>query len=87
VERESLRSPAQRETLQVALAAVLGEPVRLVVEPGVASDSPALREAAERARRQSEAEKIIQDDPFVQSMLEQFKSARIVPGSIKPSLQ
>jgi len=88
VERESLRAPAHANKLQAALAALLGAPaLRLEVEAGVASDSPALREAAERARRQREAEKIIQDDPFVQSMLEQFKSARIVPGSIKPSLQ
>jgi DNA polymerase-3 subunit gamma/tau len=88
VERESLRAPAHAGKLQAALATLLGAPaLRLEVEAGVAADSPALREAAERARRQSEAEKIIQDDPFVQSMLEQFKSARIVPGSIKPSLQ
>jgi DNA polymerase III subunit gamma/tau len=40
--------------------------------------------AAEKQRRQREAEQIIQNDPLVQEMLAQFKTARIVPGSIKP---
>jgi DNA polymerase-3 subunit gamma/tau len=47
-------------------------------------DTPAKRIAAERQRRQQEAEKIIRNDPLVQEMLAQFKTARIVPGSIKP---
>ncbi|HEX7383224.1 MAG TPA: DNA polymerase III subunit gamma/tau [Burkholderiaceae bacterium] len=87
VERESLRTPALADKLQAALAALLGAPLRLEVEAGVASDSPALREAALRERRQHEAERIIQDDPLVQSMLQQFKTARIVPGSVKPIVQ
>jgi DNA polymerase-3 subunit gamma/tau len=87
VERESLRAPAQRERLQAALGALLRRPVRIEVEPGVAADSPALRDAAERTRRQREAERIIHEDPFVQSVLQQFKSARIVPGSVKPTVQ
>jgi DNA polymerase III subunit gamma/tau len=84
VEREMLRAAAQREKLQTALAAILGRPVRLELEAGVAEDSPARREAAERARRQQEAEQIIHDDPLVQALLQQYKSARIVPGSVKP---
>jgi DNA polymerase III subunit gamma/tau len=40
--------------------------------------------AAERERRQQEAERIIQNDPLVQDLLAQFPGARIVPGSIKP---
>ena len=84
VEREMLRAPAHCEKLQVALEAVLGHAVRLVVEAGVAQDSPARRDAAERARRQAEAEKIIQDDPLVKALLAQYTTARIVPGSVKP---
>jgi DNA polymerase III subunit gamma/tau len=87
VERESLRAPAQAQKLQAALAALLDRPARIEIEAGVADDSPALRDAAERARRQHEAERIIHDDPFVQSMLQQFKTARIVPGSVKPTVQ
>jgi DNA polymerase III subunit gamma/tau len=84
VEREMLRAPAHREKLQAALAAILGRAVQLELEPGVAEDSPARRDAAERERRQSEAEQIIHDDPLVKALLQQYKSARIVPGSVKP---
>ncbi|HSN32675.1 MAG TPA: DNA polymerase III subunit gamma/tau [Ideonella sp.] len=87
VERESLCAPALRDKLQAALAALLGRPLRLEVEAGPAADSPALRETALRERRQEEAERIIHDDPLVQSMLQQFKTARIVPGSVKPIVQ
>jgi DNA polymerase-3 subunit gamma/tau len=85
VERESLRSNALREKLQAALAEGLGiAPLRLELEAGAAQDTPARRTAAEKQRRQQEAEQIIHNDPLVQDMLAQFKTARIVPGSIKP---
>ncbi len=84
VEREMLRAPAQKDKLQAALAQSLGRPVRLEIEAGVAEDSPALRAAAERERRQREAEQIIHNDPLVQALMSQYKTARIVPGSIKP---
>jgi len=83
VEREMLRAPAHRDKVQAALAEALGHPVELVVELGVAVDSPALRAAALRLRRQAEAEQIIQNDPLVQSLMQQFKTARIVPGSVR----
>ena len=47
-------------------------------------DSPARREAAARARRQQQAEQIMTSDPLVRELMSQFKTARIVPGSIKP---
>ena len=84
VERESLRSNALRDKLAALLSAYAGEPVRLELEPGVPADSQARREAAERARRQSEAEQVIRDDPAVLELMRQFKTARIVAGSIKP---
>ncbi|HJV96639.1 MAG TPA: DNA polymerase III subunit gamma/tau C-terminal domain-containing protein, partial [Albitalea sp.] len=84
VERETLRAAAQRDKLQAALAQWLGQPVRLELEAGVAEDSPALRANAERERRQREAEQIIHDDPLVQALMAQYKTARIVPGSVKP---
>ncbi|HEY4069328.1 MAG TPA: DNA polymerase III subunit gamma/tau C-terminal domain-containing protein, partial [Burkholderiaceae bacterium] len=84
VERETLRASAPCEKLQAALAALLGRAVALELQPGVAEDSPARRDAAERARRQAQAEQIIHDDPLVQALMAQYKTARIVPGSIKP---
>jgi DNA polymerase-3 subunit gamma/tau len=84
VERESLRAVPLRDKLQAALSDALGEPVQLQVDAGVALDSPARRDAAERERRQREAEQIIHGDPLVQELMGQFKAARIVPGSIKP---
>ena len=84
VEREMLRAPAHADKLQAALAQALARPVRIELEGGVAEDSPARREAAERARRQAQAEQIIHDDPLVQALMAQYKTARIVPGSVKP---
>ncbi len=84
VERETLRSAANCDKLQAALAEAVKKPVRLVVEAGPTEDTPARRDAAERARRQAEAEQIIHDDPLVQALMAQYKTARIVPGSVKP---
>jgi DNA polymerase-3 subunit gamma/tau len=85
VERESLRSATQRDKLQAALRDLLGDPgLSLALEAGVPTDTPARRDAAERERRLREAEATIRNDPLVQEMMAQFKTARIVPGSIKP---
>ena len=85
VERETLRAPALQDKLCVAMAAELGHTVQLLLEPGTPDDSPARRDAAERQRLQAEAEAMIHGDPVVQQLLAQFKTARIVPGSIKPT--
>lgn len=82
VERESLNSGTSRERLQAALQAA-GHAVTLGVEIGRVTDSPAKRNAAAAAERQLAAEKLIFEDPFVQSMMRDF-GAKIVPGSIKP---
>jgi DNA polymerase-3 subunit gamma/tau len=58
--------------------------VALTLTSGVPQDSPARRDAAERERRQRLAEDAIRNDPLVLDLMSQFKSARIVPGSIKP---
>jgi len=84
VERETLRTPALRDKLASALAAELGQAIVLELENGVPDDTPARREAAERQRRQTVAEAAIRNDPVVRELMTQFKSARIVPGSIKP---
>ena len=82
VDRESLNQSGSRDRLQAALAAA-GHGVKLVVEVGRVTDSPARRNAAAAQERQLAAEKIIFEDPFVQSMMRDF-GAKIVPGSIKP---
>ena len=84
VERENLRTPALRERLQAAMAEALQQPVRLEIEAGAAVDTPAERAAEARRRRQAEAEQVIHDDPLVKALLAQYKTARIVPGSVKP---
>jgi DNA polymerase-3 subunit gamma/tau len=84
VDRDALRTPTQSEKLQAALAGVLGRAVRVEVEAGVAQDSPARREAELLARKQNAAEQIIHNDPLVQALMAQYKTARIVPGSVKP---
>jgi len=84
VERETLRTPQLRDKLAAALAAELGHELALDLEAGIPDDSPARREAAERQRRQAAAEETIRNDPVVRELMTQFKSARIVPGSIKP---
>ena len=83
VERETLRAASHCDRLQAALAEAVGRPVRVETEAGVAVDSPALREAAERARRLAEAEQAIENDPLVRALMSQYKTARIVPGSVK----
>ncbi|NTV85659.1 MAG: DNA polymerase III subunit gamma/tau, partial [Burkholderiaceae bacterium] len=82
VERESLNQPTARERLQNALLEA-GHPVRLTVEVGRVTDSPARRNAQAAAEKQRAAEAVIQADPFVQAMMRDF-GAKIVPGSIKP---
>jgi DNA polymerase-3 subunit gamma/tau len=82
---ESLRGPAIRDKLAEALSASLQTDVRIEVQAGDGGDTPARRDAAEKARRQAQAETVIRDDPLVQSLLQQFSTARLVPGSIRPA--
>lgn len=82
VERESLGQAGSREKVQVALAA-LGHSVKISIEIGAVSDSPARRNKQAAEARQREAEEAIRNDPLVQAMMRDF-DARIVPGSLRP---
>lgn len=83
VEQESLSQPAAREKLQAALQSSLAQPgLKLAVQIGAVTDTPARRNAAALAERQRQAEALIQNDPFVQDMIRDW-GGRIVPGSIK----
>lgn len=82
VERESLNQPTARERLRAALEAA-GLAQDISVELGPVSDSPALRNTARQNARQERALEVVQNDPFVQTLVREF-DARIVPGSVLP---
>jgi DNA polymerase-3 subunit gamma/tau len=84
VERENLRTDAQRDRLTQALNKLLGGEVELLIEAGIGRDTPALRDQAERASRQAAAEVLIRQDPLVDGLLTHFPGSRIVAGSITP---
>ncbi len=81
IERESLNQAASRDKLQLALSS-LGHSVRLSVEIGPASDTPAKRMTAAAAEKQRMAQDTITQDAYVQQLVRDF-GAKIVPGSIK----
>ena len=83
VERESLSQPAARERLQTALQLALGDPaIKLSVEVGHVTDSPARRNGIALIEKQRAAEALIHTDPLVVDMIRDW-GAKIVPGSIK----
>ena len=84
VEHADLVTAAARDKLVEALAQRMGLAVRVEVLARSVTDSVARRDAAERERRQQQAEQAIRDDPMVKALLGQFATARIVSGSIKP---
>jgi DNA polymerase-3 subunit gamma/tau len=81
IDSESLNQGTARERLQAALNSA-GHTVKLVVDIGKVTDSPAQRNAADLAEKQKAAEDLIHSDPMVQAMVENF-GAKIVPGTIK----
>ena len=80
VERESLRAPALVAKLEAALDA------KLDIEAGVAEDSIALRTVARAEAQQRTAEDLAAAHPMTRTLLSQFPSARILPGSVQPVL-
>jgi len=74
---------SQVAKLKAALAERLGQNVDVQVEVGPARRTAAAHDAALRARRQQEAEREINADPFVQSLIREF-GATIVRDSIRP---
>ncbi|MEI8264131.1 MAG: DNA polymerase III subunit gamma/tau [Betaproteobacteria bacterium] len=85
IPHESLRSAALKDKLTEALCASLGMQLRVEVQAGDGGDTPARRDAAQKTRMQAQAEALIREDTLVQSLLQQFTTARLVPGSIKPT--
>ncbi|MFC7520832.1 DNA polymerase III subunit gamma/tau [Xanthomonas populi] len=81
---EYLNSERSIANLAQALAPVLGETPRIVIETGSA-DVETLHERADRQKgeRQSAAETAFMNDPNVQQLIQQ-QGARVVPDSIRP---
>jgi DNA polymerase-3 subunit gamma/tau len=84
VERDFLSTTNLSEKLAQVITQVTGQPAQVDARQGAVQDSPARREAAAARQRQQQAEEAVQADPLVQALLEQFGTARIVPGSIRP---
>ena len=84
VERQSLNQPAACEKLQLAIQTLLNAepPIKLVVDVGPVTDTPARRNTAAQLERQQQAEALIHTDPFVQDMVRNW-GGKVVPGSIK----
>ena len=66
------------------MQAAVGEPADIETEAGAPQDSVALRDAVARQAAQQAAEQAIREDPAVQALMAEFRTARIVPGSIRP---
>ncbi|MEY2804917.1 MAG: hypothetical protein RL657_2253 [Pseudomonadota bacterium] len=83
IERESLQAGQTRDKLQQALSQA-GHPVKLTLEMGRVTDSPAKRMAHAARERMLMAEQLIEQDPYVQQLMRSY-DAKIVPGSIQPT--
>ena len=80
---ETLRASGNVDKLTAALGERFGRNVRVETEIGLVAHTANAKAEADRADRQREAEKTVQNDPFVQVMMREF-GASIVPGSIRP---
>lgn len=82
VDLETLAQPGTVERLRTALVAA-GLVGKIEVSVGAVEDCPARRKAHAQQARQRAAEDVVRNDPYVQSLIQQF-GAKIVPGSIQP---
>ena len=88
VESQSLNNLVNIDKLQSAINAERqGRPaIELTVDIGPVTDTPVRRHQALTKERQSQAEALINNDPFVQDMVRNW-GGKVVPGSIKVSIQ
>lgn len=83
VQVETLLAAGSVEKLTTALSEHFGYPVYVEPRLGPVQHTASAAVMADRAERQREAEKSIQNDPFVQKLMREF-GATIVPGSVRP---
>jgi DNA polymerase III subunit gamma/tau len=82
----ALAEPATVNRAREALSVHFGQAIRLTVEVGAVDGPTAASLAGEaQAERQAQATRSIESDPFVRTLIEDF-DGRIVPGSIRPSV-
>ena len=80
---ETLLSAGSVDKLASALGQHFQKTVRLVTDIGAVTRTAHADSVTEQARRQQLAEKTMNEDPFVQTLIREF-GATFVPGSIKP---
>ena len=77
-------NPALADRLGDAVSALAGRTLRVRIEVGeIAGETPAQRDAAERAQRHAAAVASLERDPFVRELIERF-DATLVEASVKP---
>jgi len=77
-------NPANHERLQAELNRHFDQPVRLRIEVGaIEGETPAQRDAVIRQARHDEAVASLEQDPFVQEMIERF-DATMQESSVRP---
>ena len=88
VESPSLNSSANIEKLQTAINAQQpsGLAIKLMVDIGPVLDTPVRRNHSLAQERRAAAEALINNDPFVQDMVNNW-GGKVVPGSIKLIVQ
>lgn len=83
-QNEQLLNSMMQKKLEEALCSGLQQKLKLTIELGDQQvESPAQTSARSQAERQQSAEEIIQQDPMVQALKENF-NAEVVPNSVKP---
>jgi len=80
---DTLLSAGSKDKLTTALTENLGKPVRLDTEIGATTQTAHAADVAGEAERQRHAEQTLQEDPFVQTLMQEFGDT-IVPGSVRP---
>jgi DNA polymerase-3 subunit gamma/tau len=77
-------NPANHERLQAELNRHFDQPMRLRIEVGtIEGETPAQRDAVIRQARHAEAVASLEQDPFVQEMIERF-DATMQESSVRP---
>ncbi len=81
--QKHLISPNYQEKLSTAIAQYFGKKIKLEFSIGGTGNTPAKQISQEKAQAQANAETAIEEDGFVQALINDF-GATIIPNSIKP---
>ncbi len=81
--QKHLLSPNYQEKLGTAITQYFGKKIKLQFSIGGTGNTPAKQISQEKAQAQANAETAIEEDGFVQALINDF-GATIIPNSIKP---